>query len=229
MTTPPAPQAAKSDLDFDPLPVTVSGVGEKQPQVPFEEQVDIAAITQKVILDRYKNASSESEKYTHLTARFCNGAGVDIASQGAPVVPWAISFDLPEAQFLKYSAGNPPKGPIHLRGDARNLPFETASLDFVYSSHLLEDFDNWIEPLAEWCRCVRIGGNLIILMPDKVLWDRAIANGQLPNCSHKKEGQVGALTEIFKNVFGHFEVLEDRLTAVTPEDYSILFVARRVR
>ncbi len=144
-------------------------------------------------------------------------------------MPWAISFDLPHAEFMKYSGGNAAKGPIHLRGYATSLPFETASLDFVYSSHLLEDFENWVEPLAEWCRCVKIGGHLIVLMPDKELWDRAVANGQLPNCSHKKEGRVGALSEIFKNLFGHFEVVEDRLTAIVPEDYTILFVARRVR
>lgn len=173
--------------------------------------------------------SSETEKYRHLTAQYCFGCGVDIASQGAVVVPWAISFDLPEDEFLYYSNGQPPKGPIHLRGHADRLPFDSGSLDWVYSSHLLEDYLDWLPVLNEWQRCVKVGGNLIILVPDKVLWNAAIARGQPPNCSHKHEARVGELTEIFAKHFEHWEVLRDELTSCTPEDYSILYVARRLR
>jgi len=170
---------------------------------------------------------SETAKYRLLTIPYCVGAGVDIASQGDAVVPWAMSFDLPEKEFLKYSSGNPPKGPIHLRGHAHKLPFDSASLDFVYSSHLLEDFEDWLPVLAEWCRCVKVGGKLIILIPDKTLWNEAIANGQPPNNSHKHEGSVGELSKIFARYFGHFQVLEDQLTNLYPGDYTIMFVARR--
>lgn len=172
--------------------------------------------------------SSETEKYRKLTVPYCQGSGVDIASQGDAVVPWAMSFDLPEKEFLKYSSGHPPKGPIHLRGTATKLPFDSKSLDFVYSSHLLEDFSDWLPLLSEWSRCVKIGGNLVILIPEKDLWDAAIRNGQPPNNSHKHEGRVGELTDIFQRYFGHFEVQEDRLTDLYPGDYTILFVAKRI-
>lgn len=178
---------------------------------------------------RFRSFSSESAKYAHLTAPYCGGCGVDIASQGAAVVPWAISFDLPEKEFLEYSNGAAPKGPVHLRGFADRLPFETASLDFVYSSHLLEDYLDPLPVLTEWNRCVRIGGNIVILVPDKVLWNEAIAKGQSPNNSHKHEYAVGELSEIYRRYYGHFEILRDELTAVVPDDYSILFTARRVR
>lgn len=179
--------------------------------------------------EQFKSIPNEAQRYSHLVAPYCAGCGVDIASQGATVVPWAISFDLPEREFLRYSNGNPPKGPVHLRGDARRLPFETASLDFVFSSHLLEDFDDRLVPLAEWCRCVRIGGHIIILVPDRNLWKQALDRGQPPNCSHFREFAVGELTEIFSSKFGHFETLKDELTAITPEDYTIQYVAKRVR
>lgn len=177
----------------------------------------------------FRSFSSETEKYRHITAKYCSGAGVDIASQGVPVVPWAMSFDLPEAEFLHYSNGAPPKGPIHLRGFANALPFETASLDFVYSSHLLEDFLDPLPILTEWCRCVKIGGNLVILVPDKKLWNEAIARGQAPNNSHRHEYEVGELTSIFTQYFGHFDILRDSLTSVIREDYTIAFIAKRVR
>jgi SAM-dependent methyltransferase len=171
---------------------------------------------------------SETARYRHLTIKYCEGSGVDIASQGDAVVPWAMSFDLPEPEFLRYSSGNPPKGPIHLRGHDDKLPFDSGSLSFVYASHILEDHLDWLPILKEWCRCVKIGGYIIILIPEKDLWSQAIQRGQPPNNSHKHEGRVGELTEVFRKYFGHFEVIEDRLTALTPEDYTIMFVAKRV-
>src|SRR6187402_3113442 len=155
----------------------------------------------------FKAFGSETERYRFLTAPMCKGVGVDIASQGMAVVPWAISFDLPEAEFLRYSNGAPPKGPIHLRGHADHLPFETGSLDFVYSSHLLEDFADWLPLLSEWTRVVKIGGIVIILVPDKTLWAAALAAGQPPNCAHRHEAFVGELSEVFGKYFGHFEIL----------------------
>lgn len=172
---------------------------------------------------------SETAKYRHLTEPYCQGAGVDIASQGDAVVPWAMSFDLPEPEFSRYSSGQPAKGPIHLRGHAEKLPFDGGSLDFVYSSHLLEDFADPLPILAEWTSCVRIGGYIVILVPDKELWNAAIAKGQPPNCAHQHEYRVGELSEIFTTYFGHFEIIHDRLTDLTPEDYTIMFVAKRIR
>lgn len=179
--------------------------------------------------EEFKAFSSETAKYRFLTAPYCQGAGVDVASQGVPVVPWAISFDLPEAEFLRYSNGNPPKGPIHLRGHADRLPFESNSLDFVYSSHLLEDFFDPKPYLSEWSRVLAVGGNLVILVPDKDLWAEAIRNGQSPNCSHQHEYKPGELTAMFKKFYGHFEIIEDRMTALVPEDYTIMFVAKKIR
>lgn len=175
----------------------------------------------------FKAAPGETEKYRHLTSRFCEGAGVDIASQGAPVVPWAISFDLPEPLFFRYSGGRPPRGPIHLRGDAAQLPFDSGSLDFVYSSHLLEDYTDWLPLLREWVRVLRPGGNLIILLPDAELWEAAVRAGQPPNTAHRHEARVGELSGYAAEL--GLDVVEDRRTLCYPGDYSILFVGRRKR
>lgn len=179
--------------------------------------------------EQFKAFSSETEKYRYETAKYCTGVGVDIASQGVAVVPWAISYDLPQKEFLHYSNGNPPKGPLHLRGFADKLPFEDQSLDFLYSSHYIEDVFDWIPLLKEWDRVVKIGGHMIILLPDKQLWADALARGQPCNCEHRHESYPGELTSVFSRYFGHYQVLEDRLTKTIPEDYNILFVAKRIR
>jgi len=168
----------------------------------------------------------ETSQYRHLTAKYCNGCGVDIGSQGEAVVPWAISYDLPEDEFLLYSSGNPPRGPIHLRGHAQDLPFDSGSLDFVYSSHLLEDFLEWEPILVEWVRVLRPGGKLVIMVPDKGLWDHAVHNlGQPPNCSHTHESRPGELSEYAERL--GLAVVEDRLTENHANDYNILFVATK--
>lgn len=170
---------------------------------------------------------SETEKYRHLTMKYCQGCGVDIASNGDPVVPWAINFELPEAEFSAYNCGHKPLGPIQLSGDARKLPFNNDSLDFVYSSHLLEDFEDWAPVLREWLRVLKPEvGWLIILIPDRVLWKQAVEAGQTPNCAHRHEGMAGELSTYAQEL--GFRVLKDELTNCFPGDYSILFVARKI-
>ncbi len=181
--------------------------------------------------EQYKNPSSETAKYRHLTAKYCftedgnPGCGVDVASQGDRVVPWAISFDLPVDEFNWYCSNHPAKGPIHLRGHADKLPFDSDALDFLYSSHLLEDYLEWEPIVAEWARVVRKGGYIIILIPDKELWGKALLNGQPPNCAHKHEGRVGEFTELAAKL--GLDLVEDRLTDQYPGDYSILGVFKK--
>lgn len=182
--------------------------------------------------EQFRNANSETEKYREQTVKYCYrsdgqpGCGADIASQGASVVPWAINFDLPLAEFNYYCSNHPAKGPIQLRGHADKLPFDSGSLDFLYASHLLEDYLSWTPILMEWVRVLKPGGKLIILVPDKKLWNEAIANGQPPNCAHTHESRVGELSE-YATAIG-VKVIEDRLTNVVEGDYSILFVAEKL-
>jgi len=187
----------------------------------------------KLTAKQFKEAPSETAKYRNLTAKYCYadkdmpGCGVDIASQGDVVVPWAISFDLPVEEFNFYCSNHPAKGPIHLRGHADKLPFENETLNFVYSSHLLEDYLDWEPVIREWLRVLRPNGYLIILIPDKELWGAAIKAGQSPNCSHRHEGRVGELSELATKL--GLEIIEDRLTDQHPGDYSILGVFRKIK
>lgn len=166
---------------------------------------------------------SETAKYRHLTTPFCRGNGVDIGSGGDPVVPWAINMDLPNDDFAHYHSGHPPRKPIQFGGDAANLPFKDGVLDFVYSSHLLEDFYDWDPILREWIRVLKPGGRLIILVPDKKLWADALARGQPPNCAHRHESYPGEISKYVTRLSG-MKVIRDSLTECFENDYSILFV-----
>lgn len=167
---------------------------------------------------------SESAKQRQHTTKYCVGAGLDIGSQGDPVVPWAWQLDLPPEEFRHYSNGRDPVG-IQLYGHAEKLQVADASLDFLYSSHLIEDFQFWGPILKEWARVIKPGGCLIIMVPDKELWNAALRRGQPPNYSHKHESYVGELSTYAGNL--GLDVIEDRLTNSFDGDYNILFVARK--
>lgn len=177
---------------------------------------------------------SETGKYREFTRKYCfksdgePGCGIDLASQGDPVVPWAWQLDLPQAEFDWYNSKHQPSGPIQLRGHAETLTFiDSESLDFVYSSHLLEDYLEWEPVLKEWVRVIKIGGKLIIMIPDKDRWSAAIANGQPPNCSHKHESHPGEVSEYAERI--GCKVIEDRFTNTTPEDYNVLAVLEKIK
>lgn len=174
---------------------------------------------------------SEAARYFCDFIQYCHhkglpGVGADIGSQGFRTVPWAMQLDLPPEEFSAYCGGEPAHGPIQLRGHADKLPFDSDSLDFLLSSHLLEDFLEWTPVLREWVRVLKPGGHLIILVPDKERWGQAIIKGQPPNCSHKHESFAGELST-YAEAIG-VTVLEDRLTDKSPNDYSILFVGQKL-
>lgn len=175
---------------------------------------------------------SETAKYRKLTQPFCYtadaepGVGVDIASQGDPVVPWATQLDLPPEEFAYYNSNHPPRGPIQLRGHGDKLPFDDNSLDFVYSSHLLEDYADWDPVLVEWVRVLKPEGALIILIPDKARWKAAMDRGQPPNDAHRHESYPGELTTYAEKL--GIKVFMDQLVDFSPEDYTIIFVARKL-
>lgn len=170
--------------------------------------------------------ATETAKYRHLTAKYCVGNGVDIGCGGSPVVPSAIAFDLPPETYAVYHSGLTPDRVIQWGGDCRNLPFKDGVCDFVYSSHLIEDFFDWNPLLTEWARVIKPGGYLVILLPDKRLWNEAIARGQPPNCAHQHESFVGELS-MHVSRMGGFHIVEDRLTNIAPGDYNIMFVAKK--
>lgn len=125
-------------------------------------------------------AVSETSKCRATLAKFCVGDGVDIGFGGDPIVPHAICMDMPGryANYMNHVQ--------HLHGDARNLHwFRADALDWVYSSHVLEDFEDTGAVLEEWLRVVRPGGYLVLFLPDEQTY-RAYCQmqGKPPNAHH---------------------------------------------
>src|SRR5205823_690906 len=101
----------------------------------------------------------ETPKARPRLLRFCRGNGVDLGAGGCKICPEALAIDLP-----KPTAGRGTD--FNFRGDATDLYwFRDSVLDYVYSSHCLEDVPDLLAALSEWWRVLRVGGYLVLYLP----------------------------------------------------------------
>ena len=131
-------------------------------------------------------AGSETSTARDILAPYCEGLGLDLGAGGAKIVPHAWAFDL-HRPYTKVGEDRQ-----QLRGDCRSLSFICdEALDYVYSSHLLEDFT--YEQLRsiilpEWRRVLRSSGLLILNCPDQQRFvAHCRATGQGMNLAHKED------------------------------------------
>ncbi len=122
---------------------------------------------------------SETSKCRARLAPFCSGYGLDLGFGGDPIVAHAIGMDMPQP----YSDVG--KLPVQLGGDATKLVwFADGVLDFIFTSHLLEDFPDVRGALAEWLRVLKPGGRLIIFCPDEPVYRQYCAANNLQRNLH---------------------------------------------
>ena len=172
------------------------------------------------------NWPSESAKYVHLVEHLMPPEFnvLDLGSGGWPIVPHAIQVELHSAEFRRYTSGQS-RPPIQWKGNALDLPFRDRMVDVLFSSHLIEDIYDQREALVEWQRVVKYGGLMIIMHPDRDIWNYCIQHrGQPPNCAHKAERKAGELGEIGRQI--GLEVIKDELTNLFEFDYNILTILR---
>jgi hypothetical protein len=167
----------------------------------------------------------ETSAWRFWTLPYCQGCGVDVGAGDDPITERAIRVEWPPG----YGRECHPVEGANIQEDGRSLRvFADASLDYVYSSHLLEDFplDEWPTVLVEWMRVVRPGGYLVMLLPDRNKFRAAVAQGQPDNLAHHHEPSPGELSQYFDRLFT-WDVWHD--TLIRDDNYNILFVAQRKR
>ena len=108
------------------------------------------------------NTGCESSKVRQRIVTYLHGYGIDAGAGGDPILP--VKAKSKEVCCLAVDRDGGVN--IDLIADVSKLPmFADESLDFVYSSHTLEDFHYWQMVVEEWWRIVRVGGHLIIYCP----------------------------------------------------------------
>jgi len=127
-----------------------------------------------------KFGRGETSKCRSRLAKYCEGYGVDLGFGGDPILLSAIRMDMVQP-YTK--VGN---FPVQLGGKAEDLYwFKDAVLDYVFSSHLLEDFFDTEAVLREWIRVLKPRGKLVIFCPDEQRFRKHCKEtGQLYNTAH---------------------------------------------
>jgi len=170
--------------------------------------------------------NSETAKARPRLNKFCRGNGIDLGYGGDPIVPSAITMDLP-SPYTKVGAH-----PQNLAGDARDLYwFKDNVLDYVYSSHLLEDIspEETAAVIGEWLRVIKVGGVLVLYGPDEQVY-RAYCKekGWPPNAAHKIDNfGLKYLKEVLEHDFRDQYSIVHEIELI--DDYCFDFVVRKLK
>ncbi len=151
---------------------------------------------------------SETSKVRPLVTRFCLGHGCDIGFGGDKIMKEdCIGIDY--AQPYAHTG----KDKVDIACDVMNekIPVDDNTFDFVYTSHLIEDFKDTTQALKDFIRILKSGGNLILVFPDqKVYGETCVKTGQPLNTHH-----------IHKDM--GLEFMHKRLQEIAGISYRVLF------
>jgi ubiquinone/menaquinone biosynthesis C-methylase UbiE len=148
---------------------------------------------------------SETAKVRKMVLPFCHGFGCDVGFGGDKIKKencLGIDYATPYA-----SAG---RDKVDVAVDLHKdlIPLPDNHFDYLYTSHLIEDFQDTGRLLNEFVRLIKPGGNLILVFPDQKVFEEVCARtGQALNPFHvhadmgfnymKKEmGKIPAQTEL---------------------------------
>ena len=167
---------------------------------------------------------AESKKIVWEVAPYLKGRGLDLGAGMFKILPHAISIDSGEHSA---TFGHP--FVANLRMDCEKLDaFSSQSMDFVFSSHLLEHIVNYKAALREWWRVIQIGGKLVLYLPHKSFYPNMGQPGANHTHVHDFMPQdiIDAMTEICSNAV-RYDLLEcqDRNEN---DEYSMLLVFRKI-
>lgn len=113
--------------------------------------------------------------------RYTRGLGLDIGCGRAKGYPHFIGVDR-DGAHLKHKTNLDADVVVE---DAARLPmFSSGSMDFVFSSHLLEHLADTKVALAEWWRVLKPGGHLCLYLPHKDFYPNVGKPGANPDHKH---------------------------------------------
>ena len=111
---------------------------------------------------------SETSKVRKWVLPYCIGKGCDIGFGGDKVLKSNCDgIDFPQP----YAYAGKDKVDIGCDVIKDSIPVPDNTYDYVYTSHLIEDFANTIDALQKFIRILKYGGNLILVFPDQPAYE----------------------------------------------------------
>jgi len=154
----------------------------------------------------------EVQKCRYRLIRFCNGGGLDIGCGPEKIKPGAIGVDR--------------QGGDVNRDLSQGLAiFRDRCMDFVFSSHCLEDFYDTKGILADWWRVIRVGGNLVLYLPHKDHYPNIGQPGANPD--HKHDFLPEDIIRAMDDIGASYEVLFQGIHS-DKDEYSFSLVFKKL-
>lgn len=169
--------------------------------------------------DRNAPYSAESKKIVWEVAPYLRGRGLDIGAGEFKILPHAISVDnMHHAQF-----GFSCKPDVMCNAEKLDV-FGSQSMDWVYSSHTLEHIEDYASALKEWWRVIKVGGLLVLYLPDEDEYPKVGEDGANPD--HKWNVNRARIVEAMERLGGWDLIDFQKRNA--DEEYSLLFVFKKL-
>ena len=132
-----------------------------------------------------EGVKTEAQEIQHIADKYCVGAGLDVGCGERKIVKEAVGIDFVSQYGIK---GHPITQADFHGGweDYFNIK-KPQELDYIFSSHLIEDFDNAYDILDRWSESVKQGGYIVLYLPiEEAFKAHCHATGQLYNPHHKQ-------------------------------------------
>lgn len=131
---------------------------------------------------------SETSKVRSMVLPYCEGRGCDVGFGGDKVVKTDCDgIDYPQPYAY---AGND-KVDIACDVIKEEIPVPDNTYDYVYTSHLIEDFADTSDALKKFIRILRPGGHLILVFPDQPMYEKYCKEINLPMNPYHVHADMG--------------------------------------
>jgi ADP-heptose:LPS heptosyltransferase/SAM-dependent methyltransferase len=175
---------------------------------------------------------NESGKIKWELVKWTRGKGLDVGCSYYKPFAHFIGVDN-GTDIVKY--GHQFRPDVWIDDAAKLNLFASESMDFVFSSHLLEhiEFDKVVATLREWLRVLKNDGYLILYLPDETLYpkiedlfeDGPLKGKQKGNPDHKWNVSYKLMIELMEKA-GTWDLL-DWQRRDQDDEYSLFFVFQK--
>ncbi|MFN5360808.1 MAG: methyltransferase domain-containing protein [Bacteroidota bacterium] len=131
---------------------------------------------------------SETSKVREMVRPYCIGKGCDIGFGGDKVMKVNCDgIDYPQP----YAFAGKDKVDIACDVIKGDIPLPDNTYDYVYTSHLIEDFADTADALKKFIRILHPGGNLILVFPDQPKYEIYCREINLPMNPYHVHADMG--------------------------------------
>jgi SAM-dependent methyltransferase len=169
---------------------------------------------------------NEAAKVKHLIVPYTRGKVLDLGCGPSKAFPHFIGVDnLADTKLFGIAMR-----PELTVDDCTDLqPYiQDASVDAVFSSHLLEHIADYRAALASWWQCIKVGGHLVLYLPHRDLYPNIGTHGANPDHKHDfvPEDILAAMRDVCEGSDTCGVIVEEEVRDQGME-YSFLLVIRK--